>query len=276
MRDVTSALFVPGTRPDRFEKALASGADMAILDLEDAVPAADKEAARMLVEEWVSSRPEHAARAMLRINVDDADVLERDLDLVHRLGARGLGAVLVPKTESKALVEEVAQRVAPPVRIIALVETALGVQRLAEFADHPRLERLAFGAADFAADLGSSTSDRAMLFARSSIVTASAAARLAPALDSPWFGIGDADAARRHAADGRDLGFGGSLCIHPAQVPHIRSGYAPTPEETDWARQVLAADSSDGATRVGNDMVDAPVRRRAQDILRRSSTSARS
>jgi citrate lyase subunit beta/citryl-CoA lyase len=273
---LTSALFVPGTRPDRFEKAIDSGADMAILDLEDAVPAQEKDSARVAVEEWVSGHPGHAARVMLRINVDGADVRERDLDLVHRLGARGLGAVLVPKTQSKAVLEAVAQRVPPPVRIIALVETALGVQRLAEFANHPRLERLAFGAADFAADLGSSTSDRAMLFARSSIVMASAAARLAPPLDSPWFGVGDADAVRRHAADGRDLGFGGSLCIHPTQVPHIRSGYAPTPDEAAWARRVLATGGSDGATRVGNDMVDAPVRRRAQDILRRSSPASTS
>lgn len=274
MTTLTSALFVPGTRPERFDKALASGADMAIIDLEDAVPALEKATARAAAEEWVSSHRAQASRVMLRINTDDADLLEQDLGLAARLAPRGLGAVLVPKTESTALLELVAERVAESVRVIALVETALGLQRLAEIASHERLERLAFGAADFAADLGSSTSERAMLFARSSIVMASAAARLAPPIDSPWFGIDDAEAVRSHAAAGRELGFGGSLCIHPSQVPHIRSGYAPSSEEIAWARRVLATDGSAGAARAGDEMVDAPVRRRAHDILRRSTAVA--
>jgi citrate lyase subunit beta/citryl-CoA lyase len=267
MRPITSALFVPGTRADRFDKAVASGADAVILDLEDAVVLEDKAKARQLVEEWLVHRPLVAPRAVVRINTQREEDLASDLDLVSRLAPSGLGFVMVPKTESFALLSKVAEAVPPSVRLIAIVESAKGVYGLPGFSKHERLHALAFGAADYSADVGCSLSERALLYARSAVAVASAAAGLHPPLDSPCFDTEDGEVIRRHAEHGRELGFGGSLCVHPAQIPHIAAGYAPTPTEVSWATRVLEADPAGGAVRVGSEMVDAPVRQRAARII---------
>lgn len=264
---VVTALFVPGSRSDRFDKAFAAGTDAVVIDLEDAVAAHDRRAARTAVETWLIENGARAARTLVRINGEDSEDFSGDLVLIERLSAYGLGGVLVPKVESAEVLTVVAKHVDPATRILAIIESALGVQRLAQIASAERVERLAFGAADYTADVGCALSEQALLFARSAIVTASAAAGLLPPWDSPCFSTEDVALIRRHGEHGHELGFGGALCIHPVQIPHIAAMYAPSQEQVAWARRIVTASAATGASRVGSEMVDAPVRQRAQRIL---------
>lgn len=264
---MTTALFVPASRADRFDKAFGAGAEAVIFDLEDAVAPADKPAARVFVHEWMVRNGTSASRALVRINTDDPAVLADDLRLLERLAPLGLGGVVVPKVESDGVIAEVAGRVGADVKIVALIESARGIRQIDRIAASGGLTRLAFGAADYTADVGCAMTEQALLLARSEIVTASVAAGLDAPWDSPCFDTSDEAVISRHAAHGRELGFGGSLCIHPVQIGPIRAGYAPTEAQVDWARRILAVSDAEGASRVGNEMVDAPVRMRAQRIV---------
>ncbi|MEV4052955.1 CoA ester lyase [Amycolatopsis sp. NPDC049688] len=247
----TTFLFVPGDRPDRFGKAVTSGADVVILDLEDAVAPAAKDSARASVGEWLESR-----RAMVRINAPGTPWFDADAGLV---AARGV-PVVVPKAETPGVLAGFRE-------VVALVETAAGVERAAELAAVPSVTRLAFGSVDLAAELGVAPEDREpFAYARSRLVIASAAAGLAPPVDGVTTNVGadaELEADVRYA---RRLGFGGKLCIHPRQVPVVRAAFAPTEAEREWARRVLAA-AGDSVSLVDGRLVDKPVLARARRIL---------
>jgi citrate lyase subunit beta/citryl-CoA lyase len=254
--DCIAPLFVPGNRPDRFEKAAASGTDAIIIDLEDAVPPAAKDLARASLRVDFTPLP-----VLVRINAPGTPWHADDMAAVAKLP---FSAIIVPKAEIDSGLELViGSACSHPV--VALIETARGLAQARQIACLPGIVRLAFGSIDFCADIGCAHTREALLMARSEIVLASRlAAKSAPidgvttAIDNPELVIEDS----RHA---RSLGFGGKLCIHPKQVEAVLSGFHPDAAEIEWARKVLA--SGDGATALEGAMIDEPVRIRARAIL---------
>lgn len=251
----TTALFVPADRSDRIGKALAAGADMVIVDLEDAVAPDRRAAARAGLRDVAIGWTQVAVRVNAVGTADHAE----DMRLVRELGA---GAVMLAKAE----VPPQDWTFAGPV--IALVETAVGLANARALAATPQVARLAFGSIDFAADLGSAHTREALLLARSELVLASRLAGIAPPLDGVTTAFSDDAAAEDDARHAAGLGFSGKLCIHPRQVAPVRRGLAPRPEEIAWAQSVLAAAGA-GAVTVDGAMVDEPVRKRAEAILAR-------
>jgi citrate lyase subunit beta/citryl-CoA lyase len=257
-----SYLFVPGNRPDRFEKARRSGADAVILDLEDAVQSTQKDQAREAVAAWLSL--EHDA--YVRINGMGTPWFERDLEVV---GMPGVLGVVLPKTEQPEQIAQVAACLTDQTRVLPLIETAYGVWNVLALAQAPRVERLAFGSIDFQLGMGISGGHEELLYARSRLVLASHVAGILPPLDGVTATLGDLARLRSDVEHARRLGFGGKLCLHPKQLEPVRRGFEPTASEIAWARRVLeAAEAADvGALQLDGQMVDRPVIVRARAIL---------
>ncbi|MBZ4016761.1 HpcH/HpaI aldolase/citrate lyase family protein [Streptomyces purpurogeneiscleroticus] len=254
-----SLLFVPGHRSDRFAKAAAAGADGVIVDLEDAVAPDGKDAARDDVALWLAG----GARAVVRINAHGTEWFEADLAMAAAHGA----PVMLPKAEDPAVLESIACRTGGRSPVLALIETAAGVENAAALCRAPNLVRTAFGNIDLAAQLGVDPDDhQALAYARSRVVCASAAAGLAPPLDGVTADLAADGHLPMDIAHARRLGFAGKLCIHPRQLGAVHEGFTPSAAEKDWARRVLAA--GEAVTVVDGQMVDRPVLERARRILR--------
>lgn len=258
-RGLIAPLFVPADRPERFAKAAASGADAVIIDLEDAVPPAAKEAAR---GKLAAALP--ATAIIVRVNAVGTPWHDGDIDLVHRLGAVG---VMLPKAEDAALVANVAHRLRGRRHFIPLIESARGVQRAVDIAAVHGVTQIAFGPADYRNDIGCGDAPEAMLLARSTLVLASRLGGIAAPLDGPCFDFRDPGGTTKEARHARMLGFGGKLSIHPSQVAWVRDAFLPDEAEISWARRVVAAEGSGGAANVDGTMIDAPVVARARRIL---------
>jgi citrate lyase subunit beta / citryl-CoA lyase len=271
-----SYLFVPGNRPERFEKAWQSGADAVILDLEDAVQSAHKDLARQAVAAWL--KPERPV--YVRINGTGTPWFERDLEVV---GMPGMLGVVLPKAEQPEQVTQVAGLLVGEARVLPLLETALGVWNARALAQAPRVERLAFGSVDFQLDTGITGDQEELLYARSRLVLASRVASILPPVDSVTMALDDMTRLREDVARARRLGFSGKLCIHPRQVETINQGFAPTEAERAWARRVLeaagAAEATEatgaGALRLDGELIDRPVIERARSILAQADASKR-
>jgi citrate lyase subunit beta / citryl-CoA lyase len=258
-----SFLFVPGDRPERFEKAAASGADAVIIDLEDAVAPAAKEAARHNAAEWLrAGRP-----ALVRVNAVGAPGHEHDIAALRGLGA----AVVVPKAESAEALAAVHAALGG-VDVVALVESVRGVRAVDSLASAAGVRRLALGNADLAAELGvDAGSHAALALVRSTLVLASAGAGLPAPVDGPTIAFDRPEVLEADLVHARELGFGGKLCIHPRQVAAANEALRPGEAELAWARRILeAAGSTDGVVAVDGAMIDAPVVRRAEQIVARA------
>jgi citrate lyase subunit beta/citryl-CoA lyase len=258
-------LFVPGNRPDRFAKAVSAGADLVVLDLEDAVPPAEKDAARDAVRDFLAA----GAAAAVRINAAGTEWHTNDLTAVADRAA----AVMLPKAEPGSALSAVGaalQSVGTP--LLALVESARGVLGAHAVAETAGVQRLAFGSFDLALELGTDPLDHESLAAiRTAVVLASAAAGLVGPVDGVRAAIDDEDGLRAETARARRLGFTGKLCIHPRQIATVRQELAPTPEQIAWARSVLAAaDPDTGVVTLNGAMVDRPVVARARQIADRA------
>lgn len=260
MQQLAFPLFLPATRLDRLEKAGSSGADGVILDLEDAVATAEKGPARAGLRASLTAQP---VPLVLRINDTSTPWYDADLEACAHLP---LQAVMLAKAEDPETCRYVAQKTGKP--IIALIETAKGLSKAAEIAE--ATTQLAFGSIDYAADLGIAHVETALLHARSSLVFAARLAGQIPPLDGVTADFRNLDLVREESRHARDMGFGGKLLIHPAQIPAARQGFAATEDEITWAQRVLEiASTTDGAVQLNGAMIDAPVIKRAESILRR-------
>jgi citrate lyase subunit beta/citryl-CoA lyase len=270
-RPAVSWLFVPGSRPDRFDRAVAAGADATILDLEDAVALDAKESARDAARSWLAG----GGSAWVRVN--GTATPWHDDDLAALAGAPGLRGVIVPKVQEPAQATGVAARLGEGVALMALVETAVGIRDADAIAACPAVSRIAFGSIDFALDIDAEHTADALLHARGALVIASRAAGLPGPVDGVTLEVSDAEGAiTRDATRGRALGFGGKLCIHPAQVEVVNRAFAVGPDELDWARRVLQAEGEhEGAFQIDGQMVDRPLLDRARRLLRRAEAQAR-
>ena len=265
---IRSALFVPATRPERIPKALQSGTDQVIVDLEDAVAEDLKAQARASLDAFLNDNPQ--ARVLVRINAPQHQQQAADIELCRR--QPGVVAVLLPKAESAAQVEQAAACGKP---VWPIIESATGLLELPAIARARGVERLSFGALDLGLDLGLASdtagAQRILDQARYAILLHSVLAQLAPPLDSVFADINNSAGMARMAADARDMGFGGLLCIHPGQVAVIHAAFMPRQDELDWARRVLDAVASTGGVFVlDGQMVDAPVIGLARRVLRRA------
>ena len=257
-----SYLFVPGNRPERFDKAWASGADAVIVDLEDAVPPAEKSQARSAVESWVKP----AKPVIVRINGADTEWFRDDLTCCRMPGVQ---SIMLPKTEGVPHLKRVEVLLGESMPILPLIETAQGFAKAQEIARHPAVSRLVFGALDFQLDAGIPGEGEALLYFRSQLVLLSRLAGLQPPVDGITAAIDDADLLRAETRRARQLGFGGKLCIHPKQIASVNECFLPTPEEIAWARRVVeaAAAAGGGAVALDGKMVDRPIVLKAERIL---------
>lgn len=258
-----SLLFVPGDRPERFDKAAASGAHEVILDLEDAVAPAAKAQARARVASWLAT----GRQAFVRINALPTEWHAEDLRMLQAAPGAGL---MLPKADADSLARTA--QALPGRRIIALLETVAGYMELAPMARLDGLERIAFGSVDFASESGIADEGDTLTSVRIQIVLESRHAGLAAPIDGISLNFTDDAGLHADALRSRQLGFGGKLCIHPRQVAAVNTAFRPTPQELQWALGVMAAfEASQGqATSIDGKMIDKPVVERAQRVVAES------
>jgi citrate lyase subunit beta/citryl-CoA lyase len=261
-------LFVPGTRPERFIKALDSGANAVVLDLEDAVPEEDKELARNAIRTaWPTFSAEQKNRLVIRSNSPGSKFYAADLILVQELN---VAFILIPKSESQDQINGAAL-VLPNTAIIPMIETAIGLDQIREIANSNQVIRLALGNLDLQADLGMvcDQDETQLQTARYQIVLASRLAQIAPPIDGVTPSTDDVERINRDAQRAKAMGFGGKLCIHPKQVALVKSAFMPSQEELAWAQRVTDADqaSKGGAVKLDGRMIDRPVVLLAQRTL---------
>jgi citrate lyase beta subunit len=273
-------LFAPANIARRAEGALAAAAEAAVLDLEDAVPPAEKLAAREALGALLAAP--RAAKRYVRVNAASTPLCLGDLQAALAAGAEG---IMLPKAESAEGLQSVAWalrqscaalgRDPAGIELLPIVETARGLMGLPNL---PWLAcgvaRVALGTVDLMADLGTGTADAeaAVLHAQRLCVAGSRAAGLAAPIDGVHLDVKDAAGCEATTRAARAIGFGGRLAIHPAQIGPIRAGLMPDAEELAWAREVDAAYAAaqaagSGAILVRGKLVDEPVARRARDLV---------
>ena len=285
MGPLRTALFVPATRPDRVDKALGAGADVVIIDLEDAVAQALKSEAREAARKKVI---EHAPRRlMVRVNALGSGYNQDDLQAIVSASPAG---IMLPKVESVEHVREIHERLLGCERhgglqpgslgVVALIESARGVQNIfrivSETTEPARTFLAAFGAADYSLDMGLDVSrDGAELhYPRSRIAVACRAAGREPPIDTPFMiDLKDLDGLRADARRAKQLGFQGKLCIHPSHVGPCNEIFSPTAEEIQYARRVVEAfEKSEaegvGALQLDGKFIDTPVVERSRRMIR--------
>jgi citrate lyase subunit beta/citryl-CoA lyase len=261
-----TALFVPGDRPERFAKAAAAGAGVVIIDLEDAVAPDAKAGALAAVLEALA--PGGGVHALVRVNPLGSRQYDAETTALLSAGkapGSGLLGIMVPKAENTPSLHRLRAKMPGTLALVPLIESAAGVVNAVELARVPGVTRLAFGAIDFALDINADGGDRFLDHARAQLVLASRAAGIAAPLDSPATEIRDTVRVAESARLARNFGFGGKLCIHPAQLPAVQGAFAPSEAETRWALSVIGAEG--GAAQVDGQMIDRPVTERAKRIL---------
>lgn len=269
--DALTWLYVPGTRPDWFEKAMSCGPDVVILDLEDAVVPARKNEARSLVRDFVTGLGDRAAQIEVRVNAVGSDFGVADLQAFTSV--RRLRAIRLPSVDHPDEVVAADRVLGGAHRLHCLLESARGVESAFAIARScPSVCGIGLGETDLAADLG--VADTAGLtWSRSRIVVAARAAGLPPPAMSVYPLLDDPAGLAAHCQLGRRLGFVGCSAVHPRQLGVIEAAFRPTDEDITWAETVLAALASgvrDGQAAVRTDdgrMVDTAMRRRAEQLL---------
>lgn len=255
-----SYLFVPGDRPERFDKAWDSDADAIILDLEDAVSPDRKSMARDAVGNWLNA----ARPVWIRLNSADFHGFADDRSL---LDCPGIAGVMLPKAEKipKELSDLCGRRA---MALMPLIETAAGIREAEALAKASSVQRLAFGSLDFQVDLGIEGDDDALLHFRSNLVLVSRLAGLAAPVDGVTPSLDVPDVLHQDATRSRRLGFGAKLCIHPKQIDTVHQVLSPSDTERAWADRVLdgMARSAGAAFALDGKMVDRPVLLKAQRI----------
>lgn len=261
LESARTLLFVPGHRPDRFDKAVAAGADAIIIDLEDAVSPEQKVASRKHAQSWLA----RGGKAVVRINARDKRWFLDDATM-----ATAASAIILPKAEAASDVAAVSEAVGHRAQIIPMIETVRGLTAVKDICRVPGVVRLAFGNVDFAASLGvDPASHLALQAARSAIVYASGETGCAPPIDGITTSIDDQTLLTEDTRHARELGFTGRLCIHPKQLATVSRMLSPTAKEITWAHEVLASTDTGVGVHAGH-MIDEPVLVRARRIIARA------
>ncbi len=273
-RALRSYLFVPANRPDRFEKALASGADAIIVDLEDAVPPMDKAMARDTVSAFLSA-PARAAPDVTRlVRINGLHTLDglKDLTMLCALGEARADGLILPKTqyaEDICLVDDVLHDAGSDLAIGALIETCAGLENATAIAlASKRLALMMFGGADMALDLRVALEWEPLVHARARIVHAAARAGIV-ALDMPWVDLADASGYHAELARSFALGFTARAAIHPSQIAAIHEALTPSDEAIRQAEALMQAwHGTSGSAAIWNGkLIEKPLVAQSQRIL---------
>ena len=271
-----SLLFVPAVRPDRYPKALATGADAVCIDLEDGVSFADKDQARSAAIELFLTRANTRAEVSLRINDPKTDLGQRDLEALCAAEVCP-DAVMLPKCDSPEEVRDVTRAlssISPTLPLIVMAETARGVAAAEAIATaSPNVSAIFFGAIDYAADIGCAVEWDAVLFARSRVVLAAAIANVSP-IDSPFMNVSALDELIDECLRTQALGFIGKAAIHPTQVSTIQQAFTPAATDVAWAKQIIEAyeTNNGGVLLVDGKLIERPVIASAKRTLALAST----
>ena len=286
---IRTALFVPGDRPDRIDKAVNSGTDAVIIDLEDAVAVSQKDKARNAAKEKIKQFGKDNF-IIVRVNAESAGLLEKDLNEIVR---EGLSAIMLPKVEdysdikhADTVLEESERKKGIEVgqtKLFPLVESAKGIENisgiLSSGGNSSRLFTVAFGAADYTLDMGieMTVEGTELLYPRSRIAIACISAGIRPPLDTPFMiDIKNVEMLEADAKRARQLGFGGKLCIHPVQIDPCNKIFSPTEKEIDYAKKVIhtfehAEKGGTAAVQLDGKFIDYPVFKRSQSIVNLAS-----
>jgi citrate lyase subunit beta/citryl-CoA lyase len=276
-----SRLYLPGTEPKYFINAALHGPDAIILDLEDSVHHAEKDAARILVRNTLRAVDFGACERMVRINQ-----LPLGLEDLKEIIPQSPDLILVPKVENASQVSDVATAVSElqsqhsitrPIWLMPILESALGIENAFAIATaSSSVCVLTIGLEDYTADLGvvKTATGAESLYARTRLVNAARAAGI-QAIDSVFGDVGDMDGLRRWGENSRGLGFEGMGCIHPGQIAVIHAAFAPTAAEIEKAKRIVAAfeDAQQrglGVVSLGSKMIDPPVVNRALKLVARA------
>ncbi|KGE04526.1 HpcH/HpaI aldolase/citrate lyase family protein [Pseudohaliea rubra] len=259
-------LFVPGNRMDRVAKAHDSAADVVCIDLEDAVPAADKDAAREAVLAFLAS----AATGRTAVRINGLRTRAGLRDLLALAGApRCPSLLLVPMVESAAELAIVDAVLGDAVvSVVPLVETVEGLEAVRAIGSAPRVDNVMFGGGDLSSQLGVDLAWEPLLQARSQFVLGCVAARVR-AIDVPYIHIKDEAGLREETARARALGFAAKAVIHPAQLAPVQEAFQPTAAELARARAAVEAYRQAGGRAIMHDgvMLDEPIVRRYESLL---------
>lgn len=266
-----SVLFVPAVRPDRFAKAVATGADAVCIDLEDGVSVEQKDEARDNALALLAEHPACRAEVMLRINEPGSDLGERDLAALVGAGVAP-DSLMVPKVSGPEALTSLERRLGPALAglpLIVQIETARGLAAAETIATaSPNVAVLFFGAVDLSAELGCAIEWDALLYARSRVVAAAALVGV-DAMDTPFMDVSDPDQLGEEAQAVQRLGFTGKAAIHPTQVPVIQGAFSPDAAAVAWARRMVEAYEANlgGVLLVDGKLIERPVIASAQRIL---------
>ncbi|MFW6174316.1 MAG: HpcH/HpaI aldolase/citrate lyase family protein [Chloroflexota bacterium] len=296
---IRTFLFVPGNRADMLRKAVATDADAIIPDLEDAVPDAEKAAARETVSGVLAELAQSGKPVVPRLNSLESGLLERDLAAVAgpHIAAVSVGKARGPgdvrrMAASIDVAERRAELRAGSIGLLPWIETARAVARAVDVCSaSPRIRWVGFGAEDFSNDCGipkdlggwfglapDPAASPLLMHARAAVVTAAKGAGVA-AIDTPYINYRDPDGLGAEARMARSMGFDGKFAIHPSQVDAINRMFSPTQEELDSAQRILAAAEEaeakgHGSVGLEGRLIDRPTIERARTILRRAGRQA--
>lgn len=257
-----SFLFVPANRPERFEKALSSGCDSVIVDLEDAVPFELKQSAREQLETWLKENPDKSV--MIRINAHQTEWFNADIAL---LKYDNVSAIVLPKTESPTDIQAVIS--VRQVNIYPIIETPLGFSQIREIAKAQNVIALMFGSLDFQLEMGMTGGYQELMYFRNEIVLASKLANIGAPIDGVTVDIKNEELLNTETQQAKNLGFAGKLCIHPLQINIVNQVFSPSEAEISWAKRVIEAVTASQGQAISLDgkMIDLPVIRQAEKVL---------
>ena len=271
-------LYLPGNEPHFFFNAALHKPDCIILDIEDSVAPLEKDNARILVRNALTTIDFGDAERMVRINP-----FPLGLEDLRQIVPHNVQTILIPKCESAAQVEEVdneidiilkSQNIKRNIFLIPIIESALGVVNAFDIANASKWNcGLAIGLEDYTADIGVERTKigTESFFARSAVINSAKAAGI-QALDSVFSDVNDEEGLRQSVLEAKAIGFEGKGCIHPRQIKVIHEAFTPTQKEIEYAQQVIdayneAQQTGSGVIALGSKMIDAPVVKRAQHIL---------
>ena len=272
LKSAQAFLFVPGNRADRILKSLNTNAHAIIIDLEDAVPLSDKEKARRtmlrVLPQILSANP---SRILVRINAYGSEFFNEDIQLLSILG---VGAIVVPKAESKSQLFEIEKKLSRSISIIPMIESARGLDQLKDISSHPSIVRLTLGNIDLQANLGMkcSPAEEELLPLKFQMVLMSRLFELAPPIDGVTVEFTSTETIAADVQRAKSMGFSGKLCIHPSQIEPVIQGFMPTLAEVENAKAIVIADSNanGGAVQLNGKMVDRPVVLMAKLVLQQA------
>lgn len=273
---IASLLYVPGNAPRFLEKAGQRGADVVIIDLEDAVPEDAKTEARDALEKWVPEIQQSGCKVFVRVNNS-----ERLFEDAVAATVGGADALYIPKVNTADVLTDLAQRLQqyeasrPPIDFVPLIEDMKGLFEVRAIAHGPRVLALTSGGEDLATAMGAQPTPDVLRYPKLMIhYAAKEAGVLSFGMLRTTVDFADKEALRSAALEARDFGFDGATCIHPSVVPILNQCFAPSLDEVAWAQKVIAANTQEaaagrGAFMLNGKFIDAPIVTRAQNLLAR-------